>query len=63
MIHKFYLNGLYIVLDVNSGTVLTVDEMTYEVLDDYKEMSRDQIVEKLKRKYPEEELLEVILEL
>ena len=56
MIHKFYLNGLYIVLDVNSGTVLTVDEMTYEVLDDYKEMSRDQIVEKLKRKYPEEEL-------
>jgi len=63
MIHKFYLNGLYIVLDVNSGTVLTVDEMTYEVLDDYKEMCRDQIVEKLKRKYPEEELLEVILEL
>ena len=63
MIHKFYLNGLYIVLDVNSGTVLTVDEMTYDVLDDYKEMSRDQIVEKLKHKYPEEELLEVILEL
>ena len=50
MIHKFYLNGLYIVLDVNSGTVLTVDEMTYEVLDDYKKMSRDQIVEKLKHK-------------
>ena len=63
MIHKFYLNGLYIVLDVNSGTVLTVDEMTYEVLDHYKKISRDQIVEKLKHKYPEEELLEVILEL
>lgn len=63
MIHKFYLNGLYIVLDVNSGTVLTVDEMTYDVLDYYKEKSRDQIIEALKNKYPEEELLEVILEL
>ncbi|MDO4288520.1 MAG: thioether cross-link-forming SCIFF peptide maturase [Eubacterium sp.] len=63
MIHKFYLNGLYIVLDVESGTVLTVDKMTYDVLDDFGVLSRDEIVEKLKDTYPQDEVLEVILEL
>lgn len=62
MIHKFYLNGLYIVLDVESGTVLTVDKMTYDVLDDFGILTRDEIVEKLKDTYPEEEILEAILE-
>ena len=27
MIHKFHLNGYYIVLDVNSGGVHVVDEL------------------------------------
>ena len=63
MIHKFYLNGLYIVLDVESGTVLTVDKLTYDVLDDFGVLSRDEIVDKLKGTYPEDEILEVVLEL
>lgn len=63
MIHKFYLNGLYIVLDVNSGTILTVDQISYDVLDHYKNQSRDEIVAKLSGKYDEEALLEVILEI
>ena len=33
MIHKFYQNGYYIVLDVNSGGVHVVDELTYRLLD------------------------------
>ena len=33
MIHKFYLNGFYIVLDVNSGAVHVVDQLSYELLD------------------------------
>ena len=33
MIHKYYLGGLYIVLDVNSGGVHIVDAMTYDLLD------------------------------
>ncbi len=33
MIHKYELNGLYIVLDVNSGGVHIVDELTYALLD------------------------------
>ena len=35
MIHKFTLFHQYFVLDVNSGSVLRVDEMTYRVLDCY----------------------------
>lgn len=33
MIHKFKLGGFYIVLDVNSGGVHSVDELTYDLLD------------------------------
>lgn len=33
MIHKYELNGYYIVLDVNSGAVHVVDELVYTLLD------------------------------
>lgn len=33
MIHKFYQNGLYILLDVNSGGVHVIDELSYKLLD------------------------------
>ncbi len=33
MIHKYKLNGYNIVLDVNSGAVHIVDDLTYEILD------------------------------
>ena len=32
MIHNFYLNGLYIVPDVNSGAVHVVDQLAYELI-------------------------------
>ena len=32
-IYKFYSNGLYIVLDINSGAVHVVDEMVYNIMD------------------------------
>ena len=33
MIHKYFLNGYYIVLDVNSGAIHVVDELIYNMLD------------------------------
>lgn len=63
MIHQFYLNGKYIVLDVNSGSLMTVDEMTYDILEDYDGVSHSDIVARLKDKYPEEELREAIGEI
>ncbi|MCI5675388.1 MAG: thioether cross-link-forming SCIFF peptide maturase [Firmicutes bacterium] len=46
-IHKFYLNGVYIVLDVNSGAVHIVDKIVYDIVDDYYDLS----AEELERKY------------
>ncbi len=62
MIHKYYLGGLYIVLDVNSGGVHIVDELTYDLLDDaappFAEECPQEIVDKLSAKYPEQEIRE-----
>ena len=35
MIHKYSMNGLHIVLDVNSGAVHIVDKVVYDVLVKY----------------------------
>ncbi len=58
MIHKYTMNGLFIVIDVNSGAVHIVDEIVYDILDFYKSLSFDEIVEKLKDKYELEKLKE-----
>ena len=66
MIHKYYLGGLYIVLDVNSGGVHIVDELTYDLLDDavppYAEECPQEIVDKLSAKYDPEKLKIHIME-
>lgn len=51
MIHKYSMNGLFIVLDVNSGAVHVVDEIVYDILDFYKELPLDEIILKLKDRY------------
>lgn len=33
MIHKFHLNGFYIITDVNSGAVFSVDPCAYQIVD------------------------------
>lgn len=42
MIHKYKLGGFNIVLDVNSGAVHTVDELTYSLLDYFTESPREE---------------------
>ena len=39
MIHRFKQHGMNIVLDVNSGIVHVVDQITYDVLEFYKAVS------------------------
>lgn len=60
MIHKYKLNGLNIVLDVNSGGVHIVDELTYDLLDNIEppfeaECPQD-VIDKLSKSYPEEDI-------
>ncbi len=67
MIHKYYLGGLYIVLDVNSGGVHIVDELTYDLLDDaqppFSEECPQEILDKLSAKYDPAEIRECYQEL
>ena len=55
MIHRYYNNGYYIVLDVNSGAVHVVDEAAYEVIGLYENCTPEEIVERLKDRWPEDE--------
>ena len=60
MIHKYKLNGFNIVLDVNSGGVHIVDELTYDLLDNveppFEEKCPQKVVEKLSKVYSVEDI-------
>lgn len=56
MIHKYFLNNKYIVLDVASGSVHLVDELTYDLLDDYQILSKEELIDKYKNKYEEKNI-------
>lgn len=56
------MNGHNIVLDVNGGSVHVFDDISYDVLDYYKDLSADEIVEKLAQ-YPEESVRDSIKEI
>lgn len=60
MIHCFRQNGMNIVMDVNSGIVHVVDEITYRVLAYYKGNNRDLVLRSLGEDFNEKELNEVM---
>ncbi len=63
MIHQYKNNGYNIVLDVNSGSVHVVDELVYDIIEMYKNNTKEQILDKLEHKYPAQEIEEAILEI
>ncbi len=62
MIHKYKLNNLKIVIDVHSGTVHSVDDITFDILDIYS-CDLEDIVTKLSDKYSALEIKEAYSEL
>ncbi|SDY69952.1 thioether cross-link-forming SCIFF peptide maturase [Lachnobacterium bovis] len=62
MVHQFKNNGYDIVLDVNSGAIHVVDDMTYDVIALFEDKTSEQIIEELGDKYSKEELKEAIEE-
>ncbi|MBQ7230755.1 MAG: thioether cross-link-forming SCIFF peptide maturase [Oscillospiraceae bacterium] len=53
MIHQYKLGGFNIVLDVCSGSVHVVDEVAYDIIGRFEEMSREALLSVLAEKYPE----------
>ncbi|MBR1749683.1 MAG: thioether cross-link-forming SCIFF peptide maturase [Ruminococcus sp.] len=62
MIHKFKINGYNIVLDVNSGGVHIVDDLTYDLLDNveppFSEECPDTVMNKLSKIYNTDDIKE-----
>jgi uncharacterized protein len=59
MLHRYELNGLKIVIDVNSGTVHVVDQLTWDILDYFPDKP-EIIIEKLKGRYEENNIIEAM---
>ena len=62
MIHKFSMNDLNIVVDVNGGAIHVVDEITFDVLDYYELDDAEKIAKKLP-KYTLDEIKETFDEI
>lgn len=68
MNHKYKMNGMNIVLDVNGGAVHVVDDITYEILDYYEadrscEENIETALKKLEGKYPQQDICEACREI
>lgn len=63
LIHKFYLNENYMVLDVNSGAVHIVDELVYNILDENGLQSRVEVIENLTGRFETERIIEAYEEI
>lgn len=59
MIHQYKLAGQNIVLDVNSGSVHSVDDVAYDIIEAFEEKSREDLIQEICQKYPEEEKCEI----
>lgn len=58
VVHQYKNNGYNIVLDVNSGAIHVVDDVTYDVISLYEEHSREEILNQLDSTYKKEEIEE-----
>lgn len=58
MVHQYKNNGYNIVLDINSGSIHIVDDVTYDMIAMYKDYSEEEIYSELSNIYPQEELWE-----
>ena len=51
MVHQYKLNGYNIVLDTCSGSVHSVDEVAYDIIEMYKSKTPDEISKIITEKY------------
>ena len=61
MIHQYIAGGKNIVMDICSGSVHEVDDVTYDMIEAYRDKTREEIIDELKKRYdvPVQELNEI----
>lgn len=63
LIHKFSIDGLRYVLDVNTGSIMEIDEMVYDLLRDDRVLTLSEAIEKFSNKYSKNEIEECLSEI
>lgn len=63
MLHKFQLDGTKIILDVYSGAVHLVDNLVWDLLEDYCQITHEELALKYGRKYGRASVLEAVEEI
>ena len=63
MLHKFEFDGSRIVLDVHSGTVHVVDELVWDLLEDFRQLPEESLVKKYSQKYDNKGIKEALAEI
>lgn len=58
MVHQYKNNGYNIVLDVNSGSVHVVDELTYDIISMYQSEAKADITKQMLEKYKKDSVTE-----
>ena len=51
MVHQYKLNGYNIIIDEGSGSVHSVDEVAYDMIERYEQQSKDEITAFILEKY------------
>jgi len=59
LIHKIVQNGEYYILDVNTGAVHIVDELVYDLLEEDRLKTKEELVNEFKDKYSVQDINEV----
>ncbi|ABO51798.1 Radical SAM domain protein [Desulforamulus reducens MI-1] len=63
MIHKFKFDGVRIVLDVHSGSVHVVDEVVWDILEEYQKHPKEEIQQRFADKYSPDEIEQALEEI
>lgn len=63
MLHKFEFDGTKIVLDVHSGSVHLVDDLVWDLLEDYHQITDESLIQKYGQKYGRQNVLEAVDEI
>ena len=63
MIHKFSMNGINVLMDINSGAVHAVDDVVYDIADRYEDGDFEKLCCEFGEKYSREQLKEAADEL
>ena len=54
MVHQYKMGGYNIAIDVNSGAIHVLDDMTYDMVELYEKKSQEEIKSILAERYPQQ---------